>query len=136
MRSNIYLPGEALEIDSLYLPRDRYGNSKALIMVDVASSKTSVFPGTSLQAATVRAHIIHFLCASVIPRVIICDMGSEFMKNLDIFLAQYNISLQASQPYHKGSTAAAESTINLVKSALRRICEADPSEWCPLSAMV
>ena len=48
VRSNIYLPGEALETDSLYLPRDRYGNSKTLIMVDVASSKTSVFPGANL----------------------------------------------------------------------------------------
>jgi hypothetical protein len=69
------------------------------------------------------------LCSTPIPKIVCCDFGAKHKQNLDAFLAQYSIKLEASQPYHKGSTTLAESTINIVKAALRRLQVADPSDW-------
>ena len=99
VRSNIFLPGECIEIDSCYLPSDRYQHSKALIIVDACSSKVSIFPGRDLKSATIRQHMKNFLYCNPLPRVVRCDFGQEHKKDLDVFLAQYSIQLEASQPY-------------------------------------
>ena len=57
------------------------------------------------------------------------DHGNEYSQRLEDFLATYNIGLESSTPYHKGSTSQAESSIHLAKSALRAICLADSSNW-------
>jgi hypothetical protein len=56
-------------------------------------------------------------------------MGSEFMKDLDSFLAKFNISLNASKPYSKGSSSNSESAIRLVKAALRQLCLTHTHNW-------
>ena len=93
-----------------------------LFLVDSCTGYTIVYPSTSLQANTVRNHLHMYLCSHPIPSEINSDLGSEFRKGLDVFLAKYNISLSASKPYSKGSSSNAESAIRLVKSALRQLC--------------
>ena len=70
-----------------------------------------------------------YLCSHPIPSEIKSDLGSEFRKGLDIFLAKFNISLSASKPYSKGSSSNAESAIRLVKSALRQLCLTHTANW-------
>ena len=88
-------------------------------MVDACTGYISVYPSKDLMAETAKANITHYLNTHPIPQEIKSDFGSEFQKDLDIFLAQYNINLAASKPYSKGSTSQAESAIRLVKEALR-----------------
>ena len=57
------------------------------------------------------------------------DFGSEFRKELDIFLTRYNIQLISSKPFAKGSTGSAEQAIRLLKGGLRQLCLANTSHW-------
>ena len=57
------------------------------------------------------------------------DFGGEFRKDLEGFFANYGIQLDASMPYAKGSTSAAESAISVVKGALRQLCLAHTATW-------
>ena len=63
-------------------------------------------------------NLAHYLGSHLIPQEIKSNFGPEFQKDLDVFLAQYNITLAASKPFCKGSTSNAESAIRLVKEAL------------------
>jgi hypothetical protein len=72
--------------------------------------------------ATVRKHLLTYISSHPIPAEIKCDFGSEFRKDLDKFLAKYNIELNSSKPYAKGSSSYAESAIKLVKGALHQLC--------------
>ena len=80
-------------------------------------------------ADTAKANITHYLNTHPIPQEIKSDFGPEFQKDLDTFLAQYNINLAASKPYSKGSTSQAESAIRLVKEALRQLCLTHTHNW-------
>ena len=128
-RSNFYTPSQCLVIDSAYLPRSAHGYSKALIIIDSCTGYTIVYPSTSLQADAVKKHLQMYICSHPIPAEIKVDMGTEFRKGLDSFLAKYNIALNASKAYSKGSTSNAESAIRLVKSALRQLCLSHTANW-------
>ena len=128
-RTHFYAPSECLIMDSAYLPKSTYGFSKLLILVDSCTSYTSLYPSCNLKASTVKRHLLHHLSSHKLPSVICCDHGSEFLENLDQFLASYNIELKMGKPYMKGSTSAVESHIRLVKSSLRQFCMADPKNW-------
>ena len=84
------------------------GYSKALLLADAATGKISIYPEKEF---------------------LITDKGGEFEKNLDKFLAQYNITLLSISSHQKGSTGIAESNIRLSKAALRRVQIIDPSNW-------
>ena len=112
-RSKIYRPLEALIVDSLYLPRDHLGHSKALIIADNCTSRICIFPGRDLTAATVRKHLLSYLYCHAPPKYIISDRGSEFSENLDTFLAEYDIQLLSPAAHQKGSSALAELSIRL-----------------------
>ena len=128
-RTNFYIPSQCLVIDSAYLATSSHGYSKALIIVDACTGYTIVYPSTSLQATAVKKHLQMYICSHPIPAEIKCDMGSEFRKGLDTFLAKYSITLSASKAYSKGSSSNAESAIRLVKSALRQLCLTHTSSW-------
>ena len=53
-RTNSYLPGENLVIDSAYLPNSTCGFNKVLIIVDGATSRISAFPSKDLTAQTAK----------------------------------------------------------------------------------
>jgi hypothetical protein len=128
-RSNFYSPSECVIMDSANLPRSAHGYSKALIVVDSCTGYTIVYPSQNLQAASVRKHLQTYLSSHPFPAEFKCDMGSEFMKDLDSFLAGFNISLNASKPYSKGSSSNSESAIRLVKAALRQLCLTHTHNW-------
>ena len=125
----MYRPGECIITDSMYLPKDRHGHCKAILIVDATSSKLSIFPATNLKFESVRQIFKHFLCCMVHPRLCQADQGTEYSQKLSDYLAKYNISLESSAPYYKGTTSQAESSIHLAKSALRAICLVDHSNW-------
>ena len=93
MQSQVYRQGECIIVDSLYLPKDRHGHSKAILIVDAALSKLSIFPVTNLKFESVR---------QVHPRLCKADQGTEYSQKLSDYLTKYNISLESSAPYHKG----------------------------------
>ena len=128
-RSNYYLPGQCLVIDSLILPRSQYGKSAALILVDACTGYISIYPSANLMAETAKTNLAHYLGSHPLPQEIKSDFGPEFQKDLDVFLAQYNITLAASKPFCKGSTSNAESAIRLVKEALRQLCLTHTHNW-------
>ena len=70
-----------------------------------------------------------YLCSHPPPQTVKIDFGGEFQKDLEGFFANYGIQLDASMPYSKGSTSAAESAINVVKGALRQLCLAHTATW-------
>ena len=129
VRSTIYRPLQAVVCDSLYLPADKLGYSKALLLADAATGKISIYPEKDLKAATARESILNDLYTTPAPEFLITDKGSEFEKNLDLFLAHYNITLLSISSHQKGSTGIAESNIRLSKAALRRVQIIDPSNW-------
>ena len=61
-RSQVYRPGECIVTDSMYLPKDRHGHCKAVLIVDAASSKLSIFTAKSLKFDSIRQIFKHFLC--------------------------------------------------------------------------
>ena len=128
-KSTLYRPLQAVVVDSLYLPSDKLGYSKALLLCDAATGKISIFPEKNLQASTARKSILNYLYCTPAPQFLISDKGSEFEKKLDLFLAQYDITLLSLSSHQKGATSLAEANIKLCKSALRRIQIADPSNW-------
>ena len=86
-RSTLYRPLQALVCDSLYLPADKLGYSKALLLCDAGTGKISIFPEKNLQASTARKSILNYLYCTPAPQFLISNKGSEFEKNLDLFLA-------------------------------------------------
>ena len=129
MRSQVYRPWECIIVDSLYLPKDRHGHSKAILIVNAASSKLSNFHVTNLKFESVRQVLKHLLCCTVHPRLCKADQGTEYSQKLSDYLAKYNISLESSAPYHQGSTREAETSIHLATIAWRAICLTDYSNW-------
>ena len=128
-RTNYYLPSQCLVVDSCYLPSSQHGLSKALILVDACTGYVMVYPSSNLLAATVRKHFLTYLSSHLLPQEVKSDFGSEFQKELDVFLAKYGIQLTASKPLAKGSTSHAESAIRLVKASLRQLCLSHTSNW-------
>jgi hypothetical protein len=63
------------------------------------------------------------------PQTVKIDFGGEFQKDLEGLFANYGIQLDASMPYQKGSTSAAESAINVDRGALRQLCLAHTAMW-------
>ena len=106
-RSNFYLPNQCLVIDSLILPRSQHGHTSALILLDSCTGYISCFPSTNLKASSVRHHLLTYFSSHPLPSQILADLGSEFRKELDVFLTRYNIQLISSKPYAKGSTSSA-----------------------------
>ena len=121
-RTDLYLPGQNLVLDSLYLPKSRLGNSKALIIVDSCTSRISLFESKDLKASSVRRHIKTYFQCQPLSQYITCNLGTEFRQELDVYLAGLGIQLLSTKPFNKGSTAVAESSIRLVKAALRKYC--------------
>ena len=128
-RTTFYAPTECIVMDSAYLPKSRYGYSKLLILVDSATSYTSFYPSSDLKSSTVKRHLLHHLSSHKLPSFISCDLGTEFAEDLSGFLAGYGIQLLQGKPYNKGSTAASEAHIRLVKDSLRQFCLADHTNW-------
>ena len=77
----------------MYLPADKLGYFKALLLADCATGKVSIYPEKDLKAATARKSILNYLYTTPAPELLITDKGGEFGKDLDLFLAQYNITL-------------------------------------------
>ena len=128
-RTTIYLPGECLVCDSAFLPKCSRGYSKILILVDACTSKISAYPSRDLTSRTAKNHIYNHILATSIPRVISIDHGQEFQQGLGAELASMNISLEATTPYVKGTTAIAEASVRLLKRALKKACLYNPSSW-------
>ena len=51
----------------------------------------------------------------------------EFKENLESSLAYLNTALEAVSPYHRGKSSMAESSIRLLKRALRKTCLYSPA---------
>ena len=68
-RSQLYRPGECIIVDSLFFPKDRHNHSKAILIVDAASSKLSIFHVTNLKFESIWQVFKHFLCCTVHPRL-------------------------------------------------------------------
>ena len=100
-----------------------------MLLADAATGKISIYPEKDLKAATARKSILNYLYTTPPLEFLITDKGGEFEKNLDQFLAQYNITLLSISSHQKGSTGIAESNIRLSKAALRRVQIIDPSNW-------
>ena len=83
VRSTIYSPLQAVVCDSLYLPADKLGYSKALLLADAATGKVSIYPEKDLQAATAKKGILSYLYTTPPPQYFITDKGGEFEKGLD-----------------------------------------------------
>ena len=49
VRSDIFQPGQTLIADSAFLPQDRMGFSKAIVLVDAASSHVAILPTKNLK---------------------------------------------------------------------------------------
>ena len=128
-RSNFYVPNQCLVIDSMILPKSQYGHNSALILVDSCTGYIIAYPSTNLKASSVRKHLLTYLSSHPIPSEIKADFGSEFKRDLDSFLSRYNIQLNSSKPFSKGSTGSAEAAIRLLKGGLRQLCLANTSNW-------
>ena len=128
-RTAIYLPGECLVCDSAYLPRCSKGFTKILILVDACTSKISAYPSRDLTAKSAKNHTYNHILATSIPRVVLIDHGQEFQKGLDAELASLNVSLEATTPYVKGTTAITETSVRLLKRTLKKACLYNPSSW-------
>jgi hypothetical protein len=61
--------------------------------------------------------------------VVAIDHGQEFKKGLDTELASLNVPLEATEPYVKGTTAVAETSVRLLKRAMKKACLYNPSSW-------
>ena len=81
VRSTIYRPLQAVVCDSLYLPEDKLGYSKALLIADAATGKILIYPEKDLKAATARKSILNYLYTTPPPEFLIKDKGGEFEKN-------------------------------------------------------
>ena len=106
-RTDLYLPGQNLVLDSLYLPRSKLGNSKALIIVDSCTSRISLLESKDLKANTVRRHIRTYFQCQPLSEFLTCDLGTEFRQDLDAYLAGLGIQLLSTKPFNKVSTAVA-----------------------------
>ena len=87
MRSQVYRPGEFIIVDSLYLPKDRHGHGKAVLIADATSSKLSIFPVTNLKFESGDKY-------SNIFYVVLCIHGSARQIRLLNILRNYQITLQ------------------------------------------
>ena len=112
-----------------FLPRCSKGYTKILILVDACTSKISAYPSRDLTAKSAKNHIYNHILATSIPRVVSIDHGQEFQKGLGAELASLNVSLEATTPYVKGTTAIAETSVRLLKRALKKACLYNPSSW-------
>ena len=93
-RSEVCLPNQTIAMDSLYLPRSSQGFSKALILVDVASSRVVIYASKDLTAATVRKHVQTYLQSLPLPQCFLVDFGTEFRAGLTNIscLLQYRVA--------------------------------------------
>ena len=89
-RTNTYLPGENLVIDSAYLPNSTSGFNKVLIIVDGATSRISAFPSCDLTTQTAKKYILNHILSTNVTRSITVDNGSKFKEGLDASLAHLN----------------------------------------------
>ena len=109
-------------VDSLYLPKSSNGNSKALILADACTSRIFLFESQDLKARNVKRHIKNYFQYQPLSKFLTCDLGTESRQGLDEYLFTLGIELLSTKPFNKGSTAIAESSIRLVKEALRKCC--------------
>ena len=74
--------------------------------------------------------MIHlYLCCNVHPKQISCDLGSEYLLNLDQFLQKMGIRLTSDGTNIKSTTSVAELSIRLLKTALRQTSLHNPRLW-------
>ena len=82
-----------------------------MLLADAGTGKISIYLEKDLKAATARKSILNYLYTNPPTEFLITDKGGEFEKNLDLYLAQYNITLLSISSHQKGSTGIAESNI-------------------------
>jgi hypothetical protein len=128
-RSEVYRPGQAIMADSAFLPHDKFGMSKALILTDVCTSFSMIFPSADLKVQTIIKHIKNLLCCHTSPQCFISDFGNEFSIQLTEKLAELNISHKAGSPFNHNSSGQIESTVKIVKSALQCIVLSNLTDW-------
>ena len=66
-RSEIYLPGQCFGLNAAYLPTDKFGFSKALICVNLATSYIVASPLKSLKQQHVTDQISQIFCCIPLP---------------------------------------------------------------------
>ena len=91
-------------------------------MIQPTSSKIAAFASKDLTSKSAKQHICNYILANSIPRIVTIDHGQEFKKGLDTELASLNVSLEATTPYVKGTTAVAETSLRLRKTAMKKAC--------------
>jgi hypothetical protein len=129
VRSDIFQVGETLIVDSAFLPRDRLGYSKAIVLVDAASSHVAILPTKNFKYQSIEQVFKSYFSVHNHCQIVRTDLGSEYAGQLTHFLHKLGIQHQASVPYTKGNTSQSEVTIKIAKSALRKTCLNDPKRW-------
>ena len=71
----------------------------------------------------------YFFCCNTHLRQISCDLGSEYLINLDLYLQQLGIRLTRDGSGVKSTTSIAELSISLLKTCLRQASLHDPRMW-------
>jgi hypothetical protein len=129
VRSDIFQPGQTLIADSAFLPQDRMGFSKAIVLVDAASSHVAILPTKNLKYQSIEQVYWSYWSVHNHCQIVRTDLGSEYTGKLTHFLNKLGIQHEASVPYTKGATSQSEVTIRIAKSALRKTCLNDPKNW-------
>ena len=97
--------------------------------MDSCTSRISLFESKDLKASSVRRHLKTYFQCQPLSEFLTCNLGTEFRQDLAAYLAGLGIQLHSMKPYNKGSTAVAESSIRLVKAALRKYCLTSVQDW-------
>ena len=116
------LPGEVIQVDSLYLPvTNQNRNKAALIIVDTATSYISVIEMPSVsQRSTIKAIRHYFQCMGL-PRAVKCDLGNEFGSSFIQYLANLGVNTITTVPRLSNSVAQAEKSIDIIKRCLNKV---------------
>ena len=128
-RSAPFDPGEQLVIDSAYMNTSKEQFSKMLVLVDQCTGRISALPLKNLKSSSVLRMLQLYLCCNTHPRQISCDLGSEYLLNLDQYLQPLNIRLTSDGSGVKSTTSVAELSIRLLKTCLRQASLHDPRMW-------
>ena len=107
------------------------GNKHILTIIDHLTGWPEAFHTLDKSADTIVSTFINkYLPVHISLRYILSDNGTEFKNNpMDQVLKQLGIEWIFSAPCHQQSNGKLEVFHKYLKSALKKLCEKDPSNW-------
>ena len=104
------------------MPASKSGHAYCMVLVDLATSKTSAMPLKALNSSATSAAIQTFFSINPISLYLVTDQGPKYGKTFTETLAKLNVTHRKTKPNHSTARSNVERAIRTAKTALLRIC--------------